>query len=147
MPHPLHNRLCVWRKPTVGKYRIQILQTSICSELHITCTFDITFVVRTVANQGFGAARRMLAYKTTWNGGTLTVADRWFPSSKTCDACGMTLDRDVNAARNLLHLAASGAESQNGCGGTTRPGTADRSRRDDHPISRESQGAWGIRMV
>jgi transposase len=84
----------------------------------------------------------MINYKTTWSGGTLIVADRWFPSSKTCsacgtvktklclsertyncDACGMVLDRDVNAARNLLYLAASGAERINACGGTIRPGS------------------------
>jgi putative transposase len=71
------------------------------------------------------------------------MADRWFPSSKTCSgcgeakaklplaervfrcgACGLVIDRDVNAARNLLQLAASGAESVNACGGTVRPRVA-----------------------
>jgi putative transposase len=85
----------------------------------------------------------MPGYKTAWNGGTLILADRWYPSSKTCsgcgavktklalsertyhcDHCGLDLNRDVNAARNLLSLAASGAESQNACGGCARPGTA-----------------------
>ena len=42
----------------------------------------------------------------------------------TCGSCGLVADRDVNAARNLLHLAASGAESLNACGGTARPGHA-----------------------
>jgi putative transposase len=97
-------------------------------------------LARAIADQGFGAARRMLGYKTAWNGGTLMVADRWYPSSKACsgcgtvkaklglsertyrcDACGLVEDRDVNAARNLLNLAASGAESQNARGGTRRP--------------------------
>lgn len=36
----------------------------------------------------------------------LTLKDRVF----MCEACGLALDRDVNAARNLLQLAASGAE-------------------------------------
>jgi transposase len=31
---------------------------------------------------------RQLAYKTRWYGSHLTVADRWYPSSKTCHACG-----------------------------------------------------------
>ena len=39
-------------------------------------------------------------------------------------ACGLVIDRDVNAARNLLQLAVSGTESQNACGGTVRPGLA-----------------------
>ncbi|MGP4027249.1 zinc ribbon domain-containing protein [Actinomadura sp. 3N407] len=54
------------------------------------------------------------------------MADRWYPSSKTCsgcgrrkpslslsertyrcDACGLVLGRDVNAARSLLDLAST----------------------------------------
>jgi putative transposase len=102
-------------------------------------------LARAIADQGFGQARRMLGYKTTWHGGQLIIAGRWFPSSKTCSACGtvkaklglsertyictrcgLILDRDVNAAANLLKLAASGAESHNASGGTVRPGHAGR---------------------
>ena len=45
-------------------------------------------LARAISDQGFGQARRMLGYKTTWNGGRLIVADRWYPSSKTCSGCG-----------------------------------------------------------
>lgn len=82
--------------------------------------------------------RRRLAYKSTWYGSTLVVADRWYPSSKTCSGCtgrkailplvqrtfrcehcGLVLDRDLNAAINLAALVAvvgtaSGAETGQG---------------------------------
>lgn len=92
------------------------------------------------ARFAWNTVRRMLAYKTAWNCGTLVTADRWYPSSKTCSgcgavkaklglsertyhcgACGLILDRDVNAARNLLKLAASGAESLNARRETVSP--------------------------
>jgi len=102
-------------------------------------------LARAISDQGFGHARLMLGYKTTWNGGQLIVAGCFFPSSKMCSgcgavkakltlsertyvctACGLVLDRDVNAALNLLKLAASGAERVTARGGTVRPGPAGR---------------------
>ena len=32
--------------------------------------------------------RRQLTYKCRWYGSTLVVADTFYPSSKTCSACG-----------------------------------------------------------
>ncbi|MEU9025128.1 IS607 family element RNA-guided endonuclease TnpB [Actinomadura sp. NPDC048394] len=120
-------------------------ETVVVEDLNVTGMLANRRLARAVSDQGFGAARRMLEYKTRWNGGRLVVADRWFPSSKTCsgcggrkpslflsertyrcEACGLVLGRDVNAAINLRDLAASGAESQNACGGDVRPGPAGR---------------------
>lgn len=77
-------------------------------------------LARSIADQGFGMFRRMLEYKCCVQGDTLVIADRWFPSSKTCSACGyvkdgltlsdrayvcsecgLRIDRDLNAAVNL----------------------------------------------
>lgn len=42
---------------------------------------------RGLSDAALGTPRRHLAYKTRWYGSELVVADRWFPSSKTCHAC------------------------------------------------------------
>jgi putative transposase len=84
----------------------------------------------------FGEIRRQLAYKAVWRGSVVIVAPRWYPSSKICSACGALsaehlslgqrrfscpscgaeIDRDLNAARNLLTVAGSSADTQNACG-------------------------------
>jgi putative transposase len=116
-------------------------ETVVAEDLNVAGMTRNRRLARAICDQGFGQARRMLGYKTTWRGGQLIIASRWFPSSRTCSgcgtvkaklalsertytcpACGLTLDRDVNAAANLLTLAASGAESQNASRGTVRPG-------------------------
>jgi putative transposase len=118
-------------------------ETVAAEDLNVTGMISNRKLARAVADQGFGEVRRMLGYKTEREGGTLLVAGRWYPSSKTCSACGwrkpsLTLaertfqcescgheeGRDVNAARNLLSLAASGAERLNACGAAVRPGRA-----------------------
>ncbi|HMH93327.1 MAG TPA: IS607 family element RNA-guided endonuclease TnpB [Streptosporangiaceae bacterium] len=120
-------------------------ETVVAEDLNVAGMAKNRKLARAIADQGFGEARRMLGYKTGWNGGQVILADRWFPSSKkcsscgavkakltlkervySCEHCGYTEDRDVNAARNLLSLAASGAERLNACGGTVRPGLAGR---------------------
>src|SRR6266851_5596335 len=79
-----------------------------------------------ISDVGLGEFRRQMGYKTTWQGETLLLADRWFPSTKRCSrcgnvkeemdlseriymcenpACGLVIDRDVNAALNLAALA------------------------------------------
>ena len=75
---------------------------------------------RSVADAGLGEIRRQLTYKACWQGRVVSVVDRFYPSSKTCSACGVVNaglmlrdrhwtcagcgakhDRDANAARNI----------------------------------------------
>ena len=69
----------------------------------------------------------------------LTLKDRIY----ACDACGHTEDRDVNAARNLLSLAASGAERRNARGAEVRPGIAGHAVLKREPGTRQSRGKTG----
>lgn len=75
-------------------------------------------LARAVSDAGFGELRRQIEYKAQYRGVTVVFADRFFPSSKMCHACGQThdmplskrqmvcdcghvMDRDLNAAKNL----------------------------------------------
>jgi putative transposase len=99
--------------------------TVVVEDLNVAGMLRNRRLARHVADAGFAEIRRQLAYKTGWNGGRLVVADRWYPSSKTCsgcgtvraklalsertfvcEACGLVINRDRNAALNLAALAA-----------------------------------------
>jgi putative transposase len=48
-------------------------------------------LARAISDCGWAEFRRQLAYKCERYGRTLIVIDRWYPSSKTCSACGHLL--------------------------------------------------------
>ena len=86
------------------------------------------YLASSISDAGMSEVRRQLEYKAELAGLEIVVADRWFPSSKTCSDCGHIIgslplhirewvcpecgiihDRDVNAAVNLRKLAAAHA--------------------------------------
>jgi putative transposase len=89
-------------------------------------------LARRIADAGWGTILAQLAYKTSWSEGSILVAaDRFYPSSKTCSACGSVKaklslkervftcdscqhaqDRDLNAARNLVAMAVQHAQAE-----------------------------------
>ncbi len=94
-------------------------------------------LARALADVKFYEFRRQLEYKCTWYGSELQVAPRTFPSSKkcsscghkkkelslsereyNCEECGLKIDRDLNAALNLV--AVSLPETQNARGEDVR---------------------------
>lgn len=96
-------------------------------------------LAKSISRAGWSEFRAMLEYKAERAGRRIVVIDRWYPSSKTCSACGHLLaalslgtrkwscpgcgtrhDRDINAAKNIL-VAAGLVETVNACGGDVRP--------------------------
>nr|WP_221261013.1 RNA-guided endonuclease TnpB family protein [Anoxybacillus tengchongensis] len=81
---------------------------------------------KAIQQQTFHEFKRQMMYKCAWHGIKLIVADRFYPSSKKCsrcghvkdhlslsertyrcEACGIEIDRDLNASINLKQYAES----------------------------------------
>ena len=50
-------------------------------------------LARAISDAGWTEFARLLAYKQAWRGGQLVPADRWYPSSQLCPACGESTQR------------------------------------------------------
>jgi putative transposase len=93
-------------------------------------------LARAISDAGWRQMRVMLEYKCDWYGRDLVVVDRWYPSSKTCSACGRMAaclplkvrewecahcgarhDRDINAAVNIRAAGLAVLA----CGASVRP--------------------------
>lgn len=122
-----------------------------------------TRLAKSVHDAGWSAFVTMLEYKTARHGRTFGRVDRWFPSTRTCSACGAigeklplnirtwtcpcgaVHDRDVNAARNVL--AAGRADNSNDRGAHIRPTPMSAARNEAviHPdAARSTRSMEGI---
>jgi putative transposase len=95
---------------------------------------------KSISDSGWYTFVTMCQYKAQVAGGYVEKVNRFFPSSKTCSCCGFVnpdlqlserewvcpecnsyLDRDVNAAVNILAQTTAGAAGSNACGDYVRP--------------------------
>ena len=136
----LHRRIRCQRGDFLHKLTTSLAKTKsviVVEDLSVQSMVRNQHLARSIADMGWYEFRRMLEYKTLWYGSRLVVAPRFYPSTKTCsacghvkdemplgervfrcEACGLVLDRDLNAARNLASLVAgSSPETVNACGG------------------------------
>jgi putative transposase len=134
----LHARIANIRKDATHKltsYLAKQYALIAIEDLHVTGMLKNHKLAQAVADSNFGEIRRQLEYKATWQGSHVVVIDRFYPSSKTCsgcgsikpelslrervyacEACGLTIDRDLNAALNLRAVAVGFTDTQNACG-------------------------------
>ena len=139
----LHARVANQRLDAMHKLTTRLAETfsdiSI-EDLHVAGMVKNRHLAKSIMDAAFGEFRRQLEYKTTRGGARLHIVDRWYRSSKTCsgcgrvkaklslnertykcDNCGLTMDRDLNAAINIC-VAGSAPETLNAHGETIRRG-------------------------
>jgi putative transposase len=76
------------------------LSTELVNQHEAICVEDLnvkglarTKLAKSFADAAMSEFLRQLEYKCLWNGKTLIVIDRFFPSSKMCNRCGALNDR------------------------------------------------------
>ncbi|MZE79958.1 IS607 family element RNA-guided endonuclease TnpB [Streptomyces xinghaiensis] len=169
----LHHRVANLRQDALHKITTQVAAeygTIVVEDLNVAGMLRNRRLARRIADAGFGEIRRQLNYKTRRRHATrLVVADRWYPSSKTCsgcgavkaklplhvrtyacDACGLVIDRDDNAALNLAALAAAARTTGTGVAGdqdtpkpVSKPRGADQKTRATRTRRKASAGRAG----
>ena len=124
----IHEHISNQRKDWLHK-----LTHRLATEYDFICVEDINMknmsqslrLGKSTLDNGFGMFRTFLQYKLEEQGKRLIKIDKWFPSSKMCRfcgtvntdlklsdriwtcACGKTLNRDENAAINILNVGLS----------------------------------------
>lgn len=151
----VHARITDRRRDVLHKVTTRLVrenQTIVIEDLTVRNMVKNHSLAHAISDAAWRQLRTVLEYKADWHGRELVVADRWFPSSELCSACGrladkmplnvrswkcpcgVTHDRDVNAARNIL---AEGLFAT-ACGGGVRP-QRENSRTGQSPVKQETR--------
>jgi putative transposase len=134
----LHYRISCQRADFLHKATSDLTTTNstiVVEDLNVGGMLKNHCLARSISDAGWSEFVRQLEYKASWNGGSVVKAGRFYPSTKTCSACGMVkdemslsertyhcdgcglvLDRDVNAARKLLSLSSASSARFQACG-------------------------------
>ena len=122
-----HQQIAAVRADVQHKFTTELART--CGaigieDLHILGMMANRKLARAVADAAMGQLLTFLKNKMASAGGQVFIASRWFPSTKRCSgcghvkkrmplkhrtyqclACGLVIDRDLNAALNLAQFA------------------------------------------
>jgi putative transposase len=123
----LHYKICCQRSDFLHQLSSQLAKTKpviVLEDLQVGGMRRNRHLALSIADAGMRELRRQLAYKSGWYGARLIIVDRFHPSTQRCSgcggrndqvagfkglqqrrfecvACGLSLDRDENAALNL----------------------------------------------
>lgn len=121
----VHARITDRRKDFLHQLTTRLVrenQVVVIEDLTVRNLVKNRTLARAISDAAWSEFHRMLEYKSDWHGRELVVVDRIFPSTRlcsapgcghvrarlplnvrtwTCERCGTTHDRDVNAAINL----------------------------------------------
>lgn len=111
------------------QYYLHQVSNTLINENQVICMEDLNVkgmlrnhkLAESIQEMNFGEFKRMLEYKANWYNRKIVYIDRFYPSSKTCHNCGYinkqlklsdrqwvcpqcgeVIDRDYNAALNIL---------------------------------------------
>lgn len=132
----LHARIASIRRDALHKCSLTIVKSAgkiVLEDLNVAGMVKNRRLSKVISDASMAELHRKIAYKACWRGIPVDYADRWFASSKTCSSCGNVLDqlslsirnwtcsacgvshdRDVNAATNLKNTVSS--TEINACG-------------------------------
>lgn len=118
-----HRRVAEVRRCFLHKVANQLVKTHdrlALEDLNVAGMLRNHRLAAAISDAAWAELARIVGYKQQWRSGHTMPVDRWFPSSKTCAACGAitatltlsdrvfhcvacghTADRDLNAATNL----------------------------------------------
>ena len=140
-----HQRVANIRRDALHQATSLLAKTKsavVLENLNVSGMMKNHHLAQAIGDVGFHEFKRQLQYKGQWYGCEVMFADRFYPSSKTCsrcgvvkavlgleertyhcEACGLEMDRDLNAAINLEHLYTTTASSagSHACGEDGRP--------------------------
>jgi putative transposase len=139
----LHEKIANQRLDFTHKLSRQLVesnQLTAIEDLNVKGMVRNHSLAKSISDAGWSEFVRQLNYKGQWYGCHIEQIDRFFPSSKRCvhcgfvnqdlqlsdrhwicPECGSVLDRDINAAQNILLWSTVGATGFQAAGQTVSP--------------------------
>jgi putative transposase len=133
----LHYRISNIRNDCLHKATSKIIndnQVIVLEDLKVSNMMKNHKLAQSISDVSFCEFRRQIEYKAKWNNKQVIFVDKFYPSSKLCSSCdrkkenlklsdrmykcdcGLIIDRDLNAAKNLEKFYTDSSSGINACG-------------------------------